>query len=46
MALAFLAACFSSLIASQPIANQPAFVGEVGGRVINAISTIVVSTAR
>jgi hypothetical protein len=38
MALAFLAACLSSLIASQPIANQPAFAGEVGGRVIDAIS--------
>jgi hypothetical protein len=38
MALAFLAACLSSLIASQPIANQPAFAREVGGRVIDAIS--------
>lgn len=34
MALALLVACLSTLIAPQPIANQPPFGREVRGRVI------------
>jgi hypothetical protein len=38
MALALLVACLSTLIASQPIANQPPLAREVRGRVIDAVS--------
>jgi hypothetical protein len=38
MAPALLVACLSTLIASQPIANQPPFAREVRGRVIDAVS--------